>query len=205
MKLQYLLPSKTLLARPAQNLPTAEPWLDAEREVADTVGRLMEFWGFKRHMGRIWTVLYLSPEPLSAPELGDRLSLSGSAVSTFLGELSRWRAVKKTWRPGERRDFWEAEGSLWKLVRRVVARRELTLVHEATESFLRAEAALDVAGRGADRATRKRLAFVRRRLRHLTAFSRVGRKLLEAVVATEPLDLHSIEAAGDGLDAEQER
>jgi DNA-binding transcriptional regulator GbsR (MarR family) len=28
-----------------------------ELEVADSVGRLMEFWGFKRPMGRIWTLL----------------------------------------------------------------------------------------------------------------------------------------------------
>lgn len=192
------------MTRAATPLPVSEPWLDAEREVADTVGRLMEFWGFKRHMGRIWTVLYLSPEPLSASELGDRLSLSGGAVSSFVGELSTWRAVKKTWRPGERREYWEAEGSLWKLVRRVVARRELTLVREAAESFGRADAALDAAARGADRATKKRLAFVRRRLRHLSAFSRVGRRLLEGVVATESLDLDTIEAVGDDTAAEQE-
>ena len=38
----------------------------SEQLLSDAIGRLMEFWGFKRHMGRIWTVLYLSDEPLGA-------------------------------------------------------------------------------------------------------------------------------------------
>ena len=37
------------------------------------VGRLIEFWGFKRNMGRVWAVLYLSPEPLTAQDLRDLL------------------------------------------------------------------------------------------------------------------------------------
>ena len=41
----------------------------SEAAVSDVVGRLIEFWGFKRNMGRIWAVLYLSPEPLSAEDL----------------------------------------------------------------------------------------------------------------------------------------
>ena len=55
-------------------------WRDAELEAADAVGRLMEFWGFRRHMGRIWTVLYLSPEPMTTAELSEVLQLSSSGV-----------------------------------------------------------------------------------------------------------------------------
>ena len=52
--------------------------------VSDVVGRLIEFWGFKRNMGRIWAVLYLSPEPLSAEDLRQLLQLSSGAVSMTL-------------------------------------------------------------------------------------------------------------------------
>src|SRR5207248_3108787 len=41
----------------------------SEVAVSDVIGRLIEFWGFKRNMGRIWAVLYLSSEPLSAEDL----------------------------------------------------------------------------------------------------------------------------------------
>src|SRR5690606_25114325 len=33
---------------------------------AETMGELVSFWGFKSSLGRIWTLLYLTPEPLSA-------------------------------------------------------------------------------------------------------------------------------------------
>ena len=42
-------------------------------KVADAVGALIESWGFKRNMGRMWAVLYLEDHPLNATDLGDRL------------------------------------------------------------------------------------------------------------------------------------
>ena len=80
--------------------------------VADAVGALMEEWGFKRNMGRMWAVLYLEDHPLSAAELGDRLGLSTGAVSMLLAELVQWGIVKKAWVVGERKEFFEAETSI---------------------------------------------------------------------------------------------
>jgi DNA-binding transcriptional regulator GbsR (MarR family) len=60
-----------------------ELW-QSEALVSDSIGRLIEFWGFKRNMGRLWAILYLSDRPLSAPEIQDRLQLSSGAVSMTL-------------------------------------------------------------------------------------------------------------------------
>jgi len=76
--------------------------------VSDVIGRLIEFWGFKRNMGRIWSVLYLSPDPLSAEDLRHALQLSSGAVSMTLSELSRWGVVRRVWLQGERKDFYTA-------------------------------------------------------------------------------------------------
>jgi len=92
-------------------------------KIADAVGALIEHWGFKRNMGRVWAVLYLEQAPLSAADLGERLSLSSGAMSMLLGELSQWGVIKKAWVPGERRDFYEAETSIWKMVSRVLRER----------------------------------------------------------------------------------
>jgi len=156
----------------------------AELEVADTVGRLMEFWGFKRPMGRMWTLLYLSPQPLGAAEIGAELKMSAGAVSMALGELVKWGAVKKSWRPGERRDFYEAETSIGKLVQRVLRERELTLVREFAEALGRAEAELPAAGT----AEPESLTFKRDRLQHLRALSQMGEGLLRALVSGHAID-----------------
>src|SRR5262245_35976917 len=71
--------------------------------VSDAVGRLIEFWGFKRNMGRVWAVLYLSPDPLSADDLRHALKISSGAVSMTLSELQRWGVVRKVWVQGERK------------------------------------------------------------------------------------------------------
>ena len=87
----------------------------SELLVSDAIGRLIEFWGFKRNMGRIWTVLFLSDRPLSAKELQVKLQLSSGAVSMTVNELGRWGVVKKVWIQGERRDYFVAEGNFWKM------------------------------------------------------------------------------------------
>src|SRR5262245_7928343 len=94
-------------------------------KVADAIGALIEGWGFKRNMGRMWAVLYLEDHPLSAAELGERLGLSTGAVSMLLAELMQWGIVKKAWVVGERREFYEPETAIRKVVLRVVLEREL--------------------------------------------------------------------------------
>ncbi|MBT8453328.1 MAG: ArsR family transcriptional regulator [Deltaproteobacteria bacterium] len=160
------------------------------------MGRLMEFWGFRRHMGRLWTILYLSPEPLTTAELSETLRLSSSAVSLSLGELVRWGAVRKTWRPGERRDFYQAESNVWKLLRRVYERRELNLVREASDAFRDAQRFLDEARDQLTGPDRKRVDYMRKRVARLSALTRTGERLIGLLIAGRPFnpaDLSSTE------------
>jgi DNA-binding transcriptional regulator GbsR (MarR family) len=180
-----------------QDSNDSEPlWRESELQAADAIGRLMEFWGFRRHMGRLWTILYLSPEPMTTAELSDTLQLSSSAVSLSLGELVRWGAVRKTWRPGERRDFYEAENSVWKLLRRVYERRELNLIKEAVDAFADAQARLEAARPRLTAGERRRVDYMRKRLSRLSALSKAGERLVRLLVAgrmINPIELQSAE------------
>jgi len=166
------------------------PSSDAELQVADMVGRLMQFWGFKRPMGRLWTLLYLAPEPLTAGEITQSLHMSAGAVSMTLNELAKWGAVKKTWRPGERRDFYEAETSVWKLVRRVIDDRELTLVREFSDALDAADRALTTA-----ELPDEIKGFKKERVERLLELSKLGENLLSALVAGQSVDPGKIEQA----------
>jgi len=174
----------------AQESPVA----DIERRVAEMIGSLMEFWGFKAVHGRMWTVLYLSPEPLSAAELGERLALSTGAVSMALADLQKWGVVKKAWRPGERRDYYEPETSIWKMVSRVFRERELTTVREAIGAF---EAALRTIAQARPKAStedKRLLKFIEGRIQSLLTLSRIGESLLSLLVAGAPIDPKPIKA-----------
>jgi DNA-binding transcriptional regulator GbsR (MarR family) len=153
----------------------------AEQILSDAIGRLMEFWGFKRHMGRIWTVLYLRDEPLSAADLRDKLQLSAGSVSMALNELARWGVVRKIWLHGQRREFFAAESNLWKMVSRVFRERELVEMEGAL-------AALDEKLRNGDPATRVRAETQRARIQRLLDLAVLGRRLLEGLLETARLD-----------------
>lgn len=170
---------------------------EAILRVADAIGELMEFWGFKRNMGRMWTLLYLEREPLSAAQLSERLSLSSGAVSMLLAELSNWGAVKKAWVPGERRDYYEPETSIWKMVSRVFRERELRKITSAIEVFAQATTALsaylDATGDG----DRPRVELALDRIRGLMSLAKIGERLLTAILAGEPIDASPLKLFGD--------
>ncbi|MEZ4403433.1 MAG: hypothetical protein R3B06_25635 [Kofleriaceae bacterium] len=168
----------------------------AVMKIADAVGALIEHWGFKRNMGRVWAVLYLEQAPLSASDLGERLSLSSGAMSMLLGELGQWGVVKKAWVPGERRDFYEAETSIWKMVSRVLRERELRWIQDALEQFAAADDALSGAAAGAaDRSPR--LAGIAARVNGLTQLARVGAHLIESILSGESVDALPIKTVGE--------
>jgi DNA-binding transcriptional regulator GbsR (MarR family) len=187
----------TAAARNSETNDSDPLWRDSELKAADAMGRLMEFWGFRRHMGRIWTVLYLSPEPMTTAALSETLQLSSSAVSLSLGELDRWGAVRKTWRPGERKDFYEAETRIWKLLRRVYERRELNLIRETAEVFADASRALEEREPQLTRRDRRRVEHMRKRLSRLSALSRAGERLVGLLVAGRRIDPAELKVADE--------
>jgi len=115
---------------------------DPDQQVAELLGRLVSFWGFRRNLGRLWAVLYLSPEPLGAAELVDRLGMSTGAVSMALNDLLDWGVIRRREVSGVRRDLYEAEEDLWKMISGVLRQREWHELEEANDALTQAEQAL---------------------------------------------------------------
>ena len=167
----------------------------SEAAVSEVVGRLIEFWGFKRNMGRVWALLYLSADPLSAEDLRRLLSLSSGSVSMTLGELSRWGVVRRVWVQGERRDFFAAEVNLWRMISRVWNEREKSEIQAAIETL---QAALGSLDRLEEQASRKagseqremmaRIRLQRERITRLLDLARLGGRMFEVLLSTAKLD-----------------
>ena len=168
--------------------PACSTLWKSEVLVTDLIGRLMEFWGFKRNMGRVWAILYLSPQPLPAADLREALQLSAGAVSMTLNELLRWSVVKKVWVPGERRDYFTAEVQLWKMISRVFAEREGGEISHAIEACEEAITSLDPHLVSSDEAVRVRAELQRSRIIALLDLARLGKRLLDMLLSTAKLD-----------------
>jgi DNA-binding transcriptional regulator GbsR (MarR family) len=160
----------------------------SELLVIDLIGRLIGFWGFKRNMGRVWAILYLSPEPMHAAELRSVLELSTGAVSMTLSELQRWGVVKKLWVPGERRDYFTAEVQLWKMISRVMAERERGEIRIAIETCEEALIALETQLKSKNPDLKQRAELQKARIEALLNLARLGRQLLDALLSTAKVD-----------------
>jgi len=160
----------------------------SEAIVSDMVGRLIEFWGFKRNMGRVWAVLYLSPEPLTAQELRAVLRLSSGAVSMILNDLSRWGVVRKVWIQGDRRDHFAAEVQLWRMISRVLSEREKTEIVVFMEACEEAMRSLESKMTAQDARERAKAQLQLERIKALLELARLGKKLLDGLLSTAKLD-----------------
>lgn len=92
-------------------------------------------WGVNRSVAQIHALLYLSPRPLSAEDIAERLSIARSNVSNSLRELGGWKLVRRVPVLGDRRDFFEAETDLWEMVTRIAAGRKEREIDPAIDAI----------------------------------------------------------------------
>lgn len=62
-------------------------------KLAERVGDFIQYWGFKKIHGKVWTHLYLSPEPLDASDLMARLGMSKSLASITINDLLTYKVI----------------------------------------------------------------------------------------------------------------
>jgi DNA-binding transcriptional regulator GbsR (MarR family) len=171
----------------------------ADLAVADAVGALMELWGFRRQLGRIWAVLYLSDRPLAAPELCARLDISTGLLSMSLAELRRWGVVRSVAIPGDRKEHFEAETNVWKLVARVLREREARAVEGALATFERALDEVRAALADVDPAVKAAARFKAKRLELLAGLSRAALAVLRLLVDSARADVGPLKALSEAL------
>ena len=169
--------------------------LTAARDLAiDACGRIAEFWGFTRTMGRAFGLLYLSREPLPQSEIQKRLGISAGSASMTLSALGRWGVVHKVWVRGQRREHYQAETDFWKMISGVLNERERREIGAAVEVVSRAEATaraaqVELEKPGAGRRARADADFVVERVVRLGDICRLGETMLDMLLGQLTLDV----------------
>jgi len=87
-------------------------------------GEMGSRWGVNRTVGQIYALLFLSPRPLNADDIADRLGFSRSNVSMGLKELEAWRLVQLRRVPGDRREYFSTPDDIWAILRTLVEERK---------------------------------------------------------------------------------
>jgi DNA-binding transcriptional regulator GbsR (MarR family) len=183
------------VAAEAERAKKLSPLLEAKLQVAEQLGALMEFWGFKRVLGRIWTVLYLSDHPLTAAELSLELDLSPSAISLAMTELKRWGVVHEDLSlPSRTRraQTYRAERDVWSMVNNVFRQREIPLIIRTQEVLKGAIARLE-----AQPATPEHRHALKA-LKGLSTLTSAARAMLETLLATGKASAEALRRFGAG-------
>ena len=108
------------MAIAAQKIPEEaklKPLPRVRLELVDVFGRMAQALSFPRSVGEIYGLLYLAPEPMSAPEISEALSISKGSVSTGTRQLLTLGFIRKVWLQEERKDYFEAVLELGNMVR----------------------------------------------------------------------------------------
>ena len=158
-----------------------EAW---EKTAVNAVGDVIEFWGFKRNLGRLWALLYLYNQAMSAAELREALGLSKGGVSMLLKELEQRKIVKRVREKGEVAWRYKAETDVIKMARRVLEEREYTFIRRVCADFEKAKAMAQASGT----ASGEKL----ERLANMAALAEQTAKLVQLFMKTPLLDVSSI-------------
>jgi DNA-binding transcriptional regulator GbsR (MarR family) len=99
--------------------------LSSEEEAfSRVVESLVEQWGFKPLLGRVWSLLYMRNQPLNPSQIEEELALSKGNVNGLLNELMMWGVVKKVRVASDRNYYYEVEQQIWKSISNVLQSRE---------------------------------------------------------------------------------
>jgi DNA-binding transcriptional regulator GbsR (MarR family) len=161
---------------PGGDDPTAAIVARAQDRVADVLGDIAEFWGFTRTMGRIFGLVYMSPEPLDQSTVRMRLDISAGSASTTMTALLEWGVLHRDGR------LYVAETNFFKLITAVLRQREAARVEQGIEATRAVVDELRHADRGDPR-----VAFALQRAEHMLGFFEMGRSFLEAFVERSPI------------------
>lgn len=121
--------SKRRKLRPVNAPDSSERMERRILQVCDASARLVEYWGFKSSMGRVWTLLALRDGPMHQTRIAETLGVSRSLVSGTITDLAEYGLVRSV---GEGRNApYEAVVDVWPAISDVLRTREWILLEQA--------------------------------------------------------------------------
>ena len=110
--------------RPETGAPLGPRFEAALEEFVRLWGEMATHWGINRTMAQIHALLYGLDRPLDTDEIMARLDISRGNANMNLRSLVEWDLVRKVPMAGSRKDFYAAEGDIWKVAATIIEQRQ---------------------------------------------------------------------------------
>lgn len=115
----------------------AEELTHAQDVFLNGINQICSKFGLNNIMAQLYAILYLSNKPLSLNDMVERLRISKGSASINMRALERYGAVRRVWVKGSRRDYYEAEADISKVITdriKSMARSRLSEVDDMVNS-----------------------------------------------------------------------
>ena len=93
-----------------------EKLLEAQDILLEKVNKICRDFGLNNVMAQLYVILYFSHKSMSLDDMSKRLKISKGSVSVNIRSLERYGAVHRVWIKGTRKDYYEAETNISKVV-----------------------------------------------------------------------------------------
>lgn len=110
---------------------------DAQDVFLGRINQICNKFGLNNIMAQLYATLYLSNKTLSLSEMAERLKISKASASINIRALERYGAVRRVWVKGSRKDYYEAEIDINKVIMdrvRSMGERRLSEVDDMLKS-----------------------------------------------------------------------
>lgn len=127
-------------------------------------GEMGSHWGVPRTMTQLQALLFIEGRAMNTDEIMTRLAISRGNASMTLRTLVDWEMVTRTHNPADRKDYYAADGDVWRLfatVARARKRREIEPLSGALKALLDGTPKSDDSAQDAHAKLREMLEFVR--------------------------------------------
>ena len=98
-------------------------------------GTLGSSWGINRTMAQIHALLLASSEALSTEDIMDTLKVSRGNTNMNVRALIEWGIVSKSFKIGERKEFFAADKDIWAVARQITRERRKREIEPLTKAL----------------------------------------------------------------------
>lgn len=97
--------------------------------LAKEVGNFIQYWGFKKIHGQIWTLVFLSQKPLNSTIITKKLNVSKALISLAIKDLLQYKVIEITEKKNKE-IYFRSNPNIFSVVQHILETRESKMLEK---------------------------------------------------------------------------
>jgi len=103
--------------------PEIMEYKEAKNKFIQTWGVLGTHWGISKTMAQVHALLLINDDVMSTEDIMEELKISRGNANMNIRALMDWNIVTKSFKAGERKEFFFADKDIWNVARKITEER----------------------------------------------------------------------------------